>query len=237
VPPSYHKPITVTIKHEGAPLAHATSDAVISLPPGSAHLAGGSLIVVGTTADDHIVVTPVGYTGAVEVRLNSTSLGSFILSGGGRIIVAAIAGNDDIQIAGGVRLNTVLYGGPGDDRIKGGYGRNVQVGCEGNDELIGGFAGDLLIGGQGADRLVGGSSSDIMVGGELLDAAHAEDDQYNDLVSVLNAGLIISPFSASNDGAADKMTGSSGYNIFYGHFSGSGVLDTVTGKKGLFYNV
>ena len=71
----------------------------------------------------------------------------------------------------------------------------------------------------------------------MLDAAHVEDDQYNDLVSVLNAGMIISPFSASNDNAFDKMTGSARYNLFYGHFTGSGVLDTVTGKTGVLYNV
>ena len=66
------------------------------------------------------------------------------------------------------------------------------MGCEGNDQLTGGYSGDLLIGGEGADRIIGGASNDVMVGGELLDAANNEDDQYNDLVSVLNAGLIIS---------------------------------------------
>ena len=50
-------------------------------------------------------------------------------------------------------------------------------------------------------------------------------------------GEAASPLHASNDNAADKMTGSSGYNIFYGSFSGSGVLDTVTGRAGVLYNV
>ena len=237
VPPFFHKPISVTITHEAAPPAHTTSDAVISLPPASAHLAGGSLIVVGTTADDQIVITPVGNTGAVNVKLNSTSLGSFTLGAGGRIIVAALAGNDDIQVAGGVRIDSVLYGGPGDDRIKGGGGRTIEVGCEGDDQLIGGSGSDLLIGGDGADRMIGGNGNDIMVAGNIVDGTNTEDTQYNDLVSILNAGLITSPFSAVDDGAADKMTGSSGLNTFYGHFQGSGVLDTVTGKKGILFNV
>ena len=237
VPPFFHKPIAVTISHESAPAAQTISDAVISLPPASAHLAGGSLIVVGTTADDHILVTPVGNTGAVNVKLNSINLGSFTLGAGGRIIVAALSGNDDIQIAGGVRLDTVLYGGPGDDRIKGGHGRNIEMGCEGDDELIGGNDSDLLVGGTGADRMVGGHGNDIFVGGNIVDAGHNEDDQYNDLVSVLNAGQIPPPLGAVDDGAADKMTGSSGINTFYGHFQGSGVLDIVTGKKGNLFNV
>ena len=237
VPPSYHKPIKVTITHEGAPSAQATSDAIISLPPASAHLAGGSLIVVGTTNDDHIMVTPVGNSGAVNVRLNSTSLGSFTLGVGGRIIVAALAGNDDIQIAGGVRLDTVLYGGPGDDRIKGGAGRNIEVGCEGNDMLIGGHSGDLLIGGAGADRIIGGHGNDIFVAGNIVDSSNNEDDRYNDLVSVLNAGLIPPPLHAAADGAQNVMTGASGFDTFYGHFQGAGILDLVTDKNGILFNV
>jgi Ca2+-binding RTX toxin-like protein len=237
VPPSYHKPIKVTITHEGAPSAQTTSDAMISLPPASAHLAGGSLIVVGTTSDDHIVVTPVGNTGAVDVRLNSTSLGTFTLGVGGRIIVAALAGNDDIQIAGGVRLDTVLYGGPGDDRIKGGGGRNIQVGCDGSDMLIGGNSGDLLIGGAGADRLIGGHGNDIFVAGNIVDSSNIEDVQYNDLVNVLSAGLIPPPLHAVGDGVQNVMTGASGLDTFYGHFQGGGVLDIVTDKDGVLFNV
>src|SRR5213075_2326993 len=107
------------------------------------------------SASDHFQFTPVGNTGAVAVSLNSYSLGSFTLGAGGRIIAAAMTGDDDIQVAGGVRLNTALYGGPGNDRIKGGGGQNIEIGCEGNDQLLGGPGRDLLIGGTGADDLNG----------------------------------------------------------------------------------
>src|SRR4029078_3311356 len=89
-PPTFHRPITVTIAHEAAPLAQAISDAVVSIAPGTAHLAGGNLIVVATTDDDKVVINPSGKTGAVSVALNTKNLGSFTLIAGGRIHVARI---------------------------------------------------------------------------------------------------------------------------------------------------
>jgi hypothetical protein len=224
--PSYHKPITVRISHEAAPLSTVISDAHISLPPASAHLAGGSLIVVATTGDDHVQITPVGNTGAVNVNLNSISLGSFTLGAGGRIIVAAMAGDDDIQVAGGVRLNTVLYGGPGDDRIKGGGGQNIEIGCEGNDDLTGGNVHDLLIGGEGADKLNGTAGGDIVIAAVVVDAANVEDDKFSDLVAILNTGIA----HVVDDNAVDVIQGASGADLFYYNFIGAGVKDIVHGK-------
>src|SRR5262249_9759745 len=145
--------------------------------PGSAHLASdGSLIVVGTSADDKILFNPVGnQSRTVNVKLGSTSLGTFTVGSAGRIVVAAMGGDDDIQVAGGVRVDTVLYGGPGDDRIKGGGGVNIIVGCEGNDTLTGGNGGDVIIGGVGSDRIVGGNGADVLIAGSLVDSSNNED--------------------------------------------------------------
>jgi len=229
--PSYHKQITVTIKHENALPSTATSDAHIKLPPASAHLAGGSLIVVATTGDDHVQITPVGNTGAVSVSLNSVSLnppggGGWTLGPGGRIIVAAMDGNDDIQVAGGVRLNTVLYGAPGDDRIKGGGGQNIEVGCEGNDDLTGGSIHDLLIGGEGADKLNGTAGGDIVIAAVVVDASNVETDKYSTLVAILNTGIA----KVADDDAVDVLQGASGSDLFYYNFIGAGVKDIVHGK-------
>jgi Ca2+-binding RTX toxin-like protein len=232
-PPHYNKPITVTISHESAPTSVANSSATISLAPDSAHLAGGSLIVVGTTGDDTIHVDPVGNTGAVQVYVNNGSLGMFTLASTGRIIVAAMAGNDDVQIAGGVRLNTVLYGATGNDRLKGGGGRNILVGCDGDDFLIGGNAGDLLIGGQGSDRIVGGQGADILVSGNIVDPALNEDTKFSDLVAVLNGG----PVHALADTGQDTLTGGGGADAFYYHFLGISPFDKLTGNGGLTINI
>jgi Ca2+-binding RTX toxin-like protein len=242
-PPSYHKTINVTINHDVAPPALTSSDALITLPPASAHLAGdGSLIIVGTTGDDKILVNPSpgNKANTVTVLLGSSSLGTFTLGSGGRVVVAALDGNDNIQIAGGVKLNTVLYGGPGNDRINGGNGQNIEVGCEGNDQLLGGNGHDLLVGGAGSDNLNGTAGGDTLIAGLLLDASLMEDDKYLDLVAVLNS-TAANPvqavgLSAGDDGAVDVLQGAGGSDTLYYRFSGGGVLDVVHGKADHRFN-
>ncbi|MBO0699415.1 MAG: hypothetical protein J2P46_13550, partial [Zavarzinella sp.] len=238
-PPSYHKPITVTISHEDAPDAVAVSDAKISLKPGSAHLASdGSLIVVGTPGDDTIVLNNVGSThDTATVQLGSAVLGTFTVGPSGRIVVAAMGGDDSIQVAAGVRVEAVLYGGPGNDRLKGGGGRNILVGCEGDDTLLAGNLGDLMVGGAGADRIVGGNNNDLLVAGLLEDASNTEDDRYDDLVAILHAGTIAAPFHVADDGAVDRLTGSAGIDSFYGNFSGTGVLDIITDSGDVVFDI
>src|SRR5205814_2284480 len=135
-----------------------------------------------------------------------------------------MGGNDSVQVASGVLVDSVLYGGPGDDRLKGGGGRNILVGCEGDDTLTAGNLGDLMVGGSGADRIGGGTGNDILVAGELVDSANNEDDSYTDLVTVLNTGFVPPTLNVADDGAVDKLTGGSGNNVLYYHFLGSGPL-------------
>src|SRR5262249_46307679 len=73
----------------------------------------------------------------------------------GSLTVCAQAGNDDVQVAGGVTLPAWLYGGAGNDRLKGGGGDDVLLGGDGDDLLLGGQGCDLLFAGAGADRVVG----------------------------------------------------------------------------------
>jgi hypothetical protein len=229
-PPSYHKPITVTVTHEGIVAVPAVSDAKISLKPGTAHLTKlGSLIVVGTPADDTIVVNNVGgKTRTVTVQLGSSVLGTFTVSASGRIVVAAMGGNDSVQVAGGITVQSVQYGGPGNDRLKGGGGRNILIGCDGDDTLTAGNLGDLLVGGAGADRLVGGNGNDLLVSALLVDGLNNEDDGYTDLVTILTTGSIPAPLHVLDDGVVDKLTGGGGTDTAYYNFTGVGVLDIAT---------
>jgi Ca2+-binding RTX toxin-like protein len=237
--PYYHKAITVSITHESAPVAQAVSDAKISLPEGSAHVAAdGSLIVVGTQGDDKIQFEPDGNAPrSVKVQLGSTKLGTFTLGVGGRIVVAALAGDDDIQVAGGIGLDTALYAGPGDDRIKGGGGRNIEVGCEGDDQINAGRLGDLLVGGTGSDRIVGGSGDDLMVAGTIVDMTNIEDDRYFDLVGILTAGRINLPFRAMDDNAVDRLTGAAGVDVAYYNILGAGAKDVFTDKAEFAFDI
>src|SRR5262249_58928015 len=82
-----------------------------------------------------------------------------------RLLVYALAGNDDVQVTGSVAASLWLDGGGGDDRLKGGDGHDVLLGGEGDDLLIGGGGRDLLIGGTGDDRLGGNAGGGIPVAG------------------------------------------------------------------------
>jgi Ca2+-binding RTX toxin-like protein len=108
-------------------------------------------------------VSPVGNTGDVQVKLNANSLGTFHPTG--HIIVFGQAGDDDIEMAGSIGLSALLYGGEGDDRIKGGGGHDILLGGADDDLLVGGQGRDILIGGVGNDRLVGNADDDILVAG------------------------------------------------------------------------
>src|SRR5207248_8678823 len=74
-------------------------------------------------------------------------------------------GDDDLQVACGIRLPAWLDGCSGNDRLKGGDGNDVLLGGAGDDLLVGGDGRDLLIGGFGSDRLVGDAGDDILIAG------------------------------------------------------------------------
>ena len=89
------------------------------------------LAVGGSLGNDDITISPGGSNGQLAVTLNGSSLGSFAAPGGtsfSRVSVFAQAGDDDIQVAGGITLPAWLYGGDGDDRLKGGGGDDVLLG-------------------------------------------------------------------------------------------------------------
>jgi len=131
------------------------------------------------------------------------------------------------------RHSGFLCGGPGNDRLNGGNGPNILVGCEGDDELIGGLLNDLLIGGDGADRLNGGHGDDILVAANIVDPITlTEDVKYSDLVVALNGGPII----VDDDGDVDKLTGAAGTDTFYYHYLGNLPLDIVTDKAEVAFN-
>jgi len=65
--------------------------------------------------------------------------------------------------------NTLL-GGPGNDKLEGGYARDTLYGGPGDDTLSGDASADLLVGGPGRDRIDGGG------GGDSIGAQDGERD-------------------------------------------------------------
>jgi hypothetical protein len=81
------------------------------------------------------------------------------------VIVYAQGGNDRIDLQNKIDIWSVLDGGSGNDRVKGGAAANIILGRDGDDRLYGEKGRDLLIGGRGADRIEGGKEDDLIIAG------------------------------------------------------------------------
>lgn len=130
--------------------AHTARCGPRSDPDGRARPIVVALIDAGDGADE------LGWTG--ETRLN----GARILGGEG----------DDALAAPASRSSSLVYGGPGNDRLTGAAVDDELYGEDGDDELVAGLA-DLLYGGPGDDRLTGSRGDDDLDGGEGSDVLRA----------------------------------------------------------------
>ncbi len=185
-----------------------------------------ALVVGGTGADDTIRFVPNGNDGDIKVLINGASQGIFRPTG--RIIAYGLEGNDDIEVAGSIKLAAFLIGGTGNDRLAAGAGTSVLLGESGDDFLIGGSGRSLMIGGAGSDRLVGGNDDDILIGGstkydddhvalcEIMDIWSRTDLSYNTRISQLGSGeFALTTTAVFDDGAPDQLTGAAGSDWFF----------------------
>jgi len=207
------------------------------------------LVVGGTTGADTIVFSPIGNAGGIRVTINGIAVGDFTPTG--RLVAFGQAGDDDIQVAGGIANSAWLFGGAGNDRLKGGAGDDVLIGGAGDDLLVGGNGRDLMIGGQGADRLVGDAGDDILIAGfTAFDAdqfaLHGIQTEWTSARSYAarvaniqgtgtgprangNIFLLTDGPSATafDDAAEDVLTGSAGADWFFANLD-AGVRDKIT---------
>ncbi len=79
-------------------------------------------------------------------------------------VVLGLGGNDTLYADDTYYFfdGNTLYGGPGNDRLIGGFGQDILDGGPGNDTLTGGASADVLIGGPGHDHLDGGGGGDTI---------------------------------------------------------------------------
>jgi Ca2+-binding RTX toxin-like protein len=174
------------------------------------------LVVGGTQGNDQITLNP---SHGVKVLMNGKSQGNF--SPTSRVVVYGQDGNDNIQVAGGVRLSTWLYGGNGNDRLKGGNGNDFLFGGAGNDNLLGGQGNDVLVGDLGADRLVGEAGNDVLIAGGA--SATLTDTAIKSLVdawgksgkSVMDNDNLKTGLGVTDDSDFDKLTGAAGVDAFF----------------------
>ncbi len=182
---------------------------------------GGTL--TGSTGTDRIVATR-----DTDMTLSSSSL---VSPGYGTLTLATIE-------------NALLTGGGSDNKIRanaftlgsvtllGGDGNDVLIGGSKADSLFGGNGNDLLIGGADKDTLSGDADDDFLIGGTssvsgnvtALNAIMAEwisGNAYATRVANLTSSTSNSgangttKLTASNDNAADRLTGGSELDLFF----------------------
>lgn len=190
------------------------------------------LYVYGTLGRDRIVLKPGAYSGDVSVSINGRSRGSFHPTS--RIVVHALAGNDQIRVNRGVATAAWLYGDEGNDTLWGGGGPSLLEGGAGNDHLWAGNGRSLMLGGTGKDHLWGGSGGAILLGGTT--DYEADDEALLALLSRWNSGdnyasrvaQLTAPLGGQNDsyrfsvstvhddGADDHVHGGSRRDLYLG---------------------
>ena len=101
---------------------------------------------------------------------------------------------------GSANTNDIVYGGTGNDILKGGNGDDTIYGGSGNDSLDGGVQVDHLYGGSGSDTLVGGNGIDYLYGGYGADSltGGSGTDTFV-FLSTLDTGDTITDFTVSAD--------------------------------------
>ena len=194
-----------------------------------ATFAAGTLTVHGSQSRDKIKIKKGRAAGSVRVRMKNRDTGEKYrgeFAGPVTQIVVYGYGRDDrIKVGSSVGVVPAdLYGGDGNDRLKGGNGDDILLGGIGSDKLRGSKGRQLLIGGDGPDALRGSSAGDILIGGitdhdgtrASLTAMMAEwtrtDVAFAGRVANLQAGGGLSGGNALSDetvddGAVDRLKG------------------------------
>ena len=143
--------------------------------------------------------------------------------------------------------NDAISGGPVEDLLIGGAGRDDVRGGDGPDDLHGGPGDDLMIGGLGDDDISGGSGHDDIRGGPGMDGWNAsffsiseQDEPPTEGASVsLETGVVGDDGFGTSDAIsgiedvsgtffADRLVGDDGDNILFGS-SGN---DRIVGGPG-----
>lgn len=126
------------------------------------------MVVVGSQGPDNIKVKTHDddyYKITIRERQENVRHRGTLFGDVDRILVFGMSSNDTITIDDDIEVNAEIWGGQGDDQIKGGSGHDAIFGEQGNDTLYGGDGRDLIVGGTGADRIHGDDSDDILIAG------------------------------------------------------------------------
>jgi uncharacterized repeat protein (TIGR01451 family) len=240
---------TLTIDRDNIVVAGRTPTVVTQ--PDPADPAKTALVVIGTSRNDTIEMSPTNAAGTqFEVRFNGVPLGSSFAPSG-HLLAYGLAGNDAIRLLPGtgpqagvlLTVPSVIDGGLGNDTVdaSGSSAPAILVGRDGNDNLTGSSGRDVLIGGRGKEALRGGASDDVVVASATtldadltgLLAVMAEwSDASTDYVTRvqhlsgmpggLNGPHVLTAATVPNDTSVDQLFGDADRDWFL--FTASGAM-------------
>src|SRR5262249_45585056 len=120
---SYVLPVTADAPGVGvsAPATHSVAVTPMALQDDPLDPGRTVLVIGGSVGDDVIRIRPDQESEDIKVRINEKDfcvrLRETFHAPVGRIIVYAQAGDDDVEVAGGIDIPAWLYGGDGNDRL------------------------------------------------------------------------------------------------------------------------
>ena len=136
-----------------------------------AEIVDGTLRIVGSPEDDDVTISQNGNSVTVD------GIGkSFDLDQIQQLLILTGSGND--RIIANTSIPAEIYGGDGNDVIRGGRGIDRIFGEAGQDRIYGGDGNDVIRGGEGADYLFGEGGSDSLFGddgNDILNGGHGKD--------------------------------------------------------------
>jgi len=135
-----------------------------------------------------------------------------------RFVIYGGMGNDDIR---GGSKDDVIYGEEGKDVIRGNNGHDWIKAGAGNDKVYGGDGNDIIYGNAGKDYLNGGEGNDLIDGGDGGDEIHGSSG--NDMLY--------------GENGQDKIKGGTGDDLIRGGaqkdiIAGNGGKDYLLGEGG-----
>ena len=184
-----------------------------------------SLLIGG--GDNSELIKVFGRSDGLKVKTYDFTTGELNIESGiqaDRIIAYGNGGNDYIKVFNSAGdIDADIFGGEGNDWLRGGKGDDTIVGGNGND-FIGGHNGrDLLIGGDGTDFVIGHRHDDILIAGSYtgqndlaslraIMALWTSPDDYATRVGSLSP--LLNDTTVSDDNNFDLLLGLQGSDYF-----------------------